>query len=256
MSDSISPLSREMQARQAIASAAAATGVDFSALVETARRESAFNTSARARTSSATGLFQFIDGTWLDMVRRKGAEHGLQRYAAMLQSGDVDAQTRREILDLRFDPEISARMAGELWRENAAYLENRIGRAPTGNELYAAHVLGPDGAARLVSAAATGAASAADLFPRAAAANRGLFYDRAGDALSAKELLQRLALPSGEGAIKVDAAKPEARVNAGGPATTPLSSELLHALISLLTAPSREIDGFAPQSDPWRETET
>ncbi|HCK83734.1 MAG TPA: hypothetical protein DHW63_04230, partial [Hyphomonadaceae bacterium] len=76
MSEPIAPVSQD-GVRAAIARASQATGVDFSLLVETARRESALNPHARAGTSSATGLFQFIESTWLDMVRRHGAEHGL-----------------------------------------------------------------------------------------------------------------------------------------------------------------------------------
>lgn len=178
--------------RAAIRRAADATGVNFSLLVETARRESALNPNAQAGTSSATGLFQFIEGTWLDMVRRHGADHGLGAEAAALQNG-ANAQTRRDILALRNDPEISARMAGELARENATTLQARLGRAPTAGELYAAHVMGPGGAIRLIEAAQQGAPNAVSIFPREAAANRGLFYAN-GQPRSAQGLLDRLQL--------------------------------------------------------------
>ena len=180
--------------RAAIQRAAQATGVDFSLLVETARRESALNPNARAGTSSATGLFQFIDSTWLDMVRRHGGAHGLGQYSAALQGGNVDAATRQDILALRSNPELSARMAGELARENASALQAQLGRAPSAGELYAAHVMGAGGAARLIEAAANGAGNAAALFPREAAANRGLFYVSSGEARSAQGLLDRLAV--------------------------------------------------------------
>lgn len=176
----------------AIRRAADATGVNFSLLVETARRESALNPNAQASTSSASGLFQFIESTWLDMVRRHGAEHGLGAEAIALQNG-ANAQTRRDILALRSDPEISARMAGELARENATTLQARLGRAPTAGELYAAHVMGPGGAIRLIEAAQQGAPNAVSLFPREAAANRGLFYAN-GQPRSAQGLLDRLQL--------------------------------------------------------------
>lgn len=178
--------------RAAIRRGADATGVDFSLLVETARRESALNPNAQAGTSSATGLFQFIDSTWLDMVRRHGADHGLGAEAAALQNG-ASAETRRQILALRSDPEISARMAGELARENATTLQARLGRSPSAGELYAAHVMGPNGAVRLIEAAQQGAPNAVSLFPREAAANRGLFYVN-GQPRSAQALLDRLQL--------------------------------------------------------------
>ena len=85
MSNPIAPAGPDA-VRAAIQRAANATGVDFSLLVETARRESAFNANAKASTSSATGLFQFIDSTWLDMVRRHGARHGLGAEAAALHA--------------------------------------------------------------------------------------------------------------------------------------------------------------------------
>jgi soluble lytic murein transglycosylase-like protein len=192
MSDPIAPVAPDA-VRAAIRRAADATGVNFSLLVETARRESALNPAARAGTSSATGLFQFIESTWLDMVRRHGADHGMAAQAASLRQG-ADAETRREILALRNDPELSARMAGELTRENAATLQAQLGRAPSAGELYAAHVMGAGGALRLIGAAAEGAPSAAALFPREAAANRGLFFTGGGQARSAAGLLERLAL--------------------------------------------------------------
>jgi hypothetical protein len=209
----------------AIARAARATGVDFSLLVETARRESAFNPNARAATSSAAGLFQFIESTWFDMVRRYGAQHGMAGEAAALQQG-ADGETRRAILALRTDPELSARMAGELARENAAALQARLGRAPNAGELYAAHVLGPSGAARLIEAAAQGQENAAALFPREARANRGVFYAD-GAPRSARAVLERLALDA-------DARMPAAP--SGGEAAM-LSPALAHALFALSLLP-------------------
>jgi hypothetical protein len=84
-------------------------------------------------------------------------------------------------------------MAGELTRENAAALTTQLGRAPSAGELYAAHVLGSGGAARLIQAAQQGAANASALFPREASANRGIFY-ASGQACSAQDVLNRLNL--------------------------------------------------------------
>ena len=133
MSDLIAPVGQGA-VRAAIRRVADATSVDFQLLVETARRESALNPRACAR---ATGLFQFIESAWLDMVRRHGPEHGLAAQATALRSG-ADAETRREILALRADPEIAARMAGELARANAQTLEAHLGRQPRAGELYVA----------------------------------------------------------------------------------------------------------------------
>ena len=60
----------------AIRRASASTGVDFDFLMKTAQRESAMNPAARARTSSAAGLFQFIEQTWLATLKQHGGKHG------------------------------------------------------------------------------------------------------------------------------------------------------------------------------------
>ena len=63
---------------QAIRQAASETGTDFDYLWRTAKRESGLNPNARASTSSATGLFQFTNQTWLSMVERYGDKYGLE----------------------------------------------------------------------------------------------------------------------------------------------------------------------------------
>lgn len=249
MSDPTSPLIAPVGqdvVRAAIQRGADATGVNFSLLVETARRESALNPNARAGTSSATGLFQFIERTWLDMVARHGSAHGLAPQAAALRNG-ADAATRRDILALRNDPEIAARMAGELTRENAATLQARLGRAPSAGELYAAHVMGPGGALRLIEAAANGAPSAAAIFPREAAANRGLFF-AGGQVRSAQGLLDRLQLDAD---ASVGARSPAGRLEYGrdGEAMSPMLAQALFAMALLPLLNSREEQ---EQRDPLR----
>lgn len=246
MSDPIAAVAAD-GVRGAIRRAAAATGVDFSLLVETARRESALDPQARASTSSARGLFQFIDSTWLDMVRRHGAEHGLAEQAAALQRG-ADPETRRDILALRSDPELSARMAGELARENGATLAGRLGRAATAGELYAAHVLGADGAARLIEAAGQGVQDAATLFPREAAANRGIFYAN-GAPRSAQQVLARLDVD----ASAAISARGEGRIEYGGDAA-PMSPALAHILFNLALLPllGGDDQDTQQQHDPMR----
>lgn len=229
MSDPIAPLA-ETGVRAAIQRASVATGVDFSLLVETARRESAMNPHAKASTSSATGLFQFIDSTWLDMVRRHGADHGLSRYASALQNGQVDPSLRREILALRTDPEMAARMAGELARENAEALQSRLGRAPSAGELYAAHVMGQGGAARLIEAAQRGETNAAVIFPREAAANRGLFYTSNGAPRSAQGLLDRLDLDAN---AALGARTPDVPRKSGDDTMSPALAQALFAMALL-----------------------
>ncbi len=235
MSDAIAPAGPDA-VRAAIRRAADATGVNFSLLVETARRESALNPTARANTSSATGLFQFIDSTWLDMVRRHGATHGLGAQAAALRQG-ANPETRREILALRNDPEIAARMAGELARENANALQARLGRPPSAGELYAAHVMGAGGAVRLIEAAQRGAPDAAALFPREAAANRVLFYAN-GAPRSAQGLLERLGLDAEAGMS--DPARGRIEYNAGAMSPALAQALFAFALLPLLNNTKQE----------------
>src|ERR1700722_3353728 len=167
----------------AIQRASTATGVDFSFLLGTARRESSFNPGAHAKTSSAAGLFQFVDQTWLGTLKQHGAKYGYARYAQLIQQGSdgrfhVDgAEARRTVMDLRLDAHAASLMAGELASDHASYLRGRMGRDPTSGELYAAHVLGPQGSARLIEAVQRSPNLAAnEMFPEAAAANRPIFY--------------------------------------------------------------------------------
>lgn len=243
MSNPLAPVGQDA-VRAAIQRGAAATGVDFSLLVETARRESALNPSARAGTSSATGLFQFIESTWLEMVRRHGPAHGLAAQSAALRQG-ADAATRRDILALRTDPELSARMAGELARENAAALQAGLGRAPSAGELYAAHVMGPSGALRLIEAARNGAPDAVALFPREAAANRGLFYQN-GAPRSAQGLLERLSLDA-DATMNADRARGASSRAAEGSLSPALAQALFTFALMPLFSPSE-----SERPDPLR----
>ena len=168
--------------RAAIARASAATGVDFNYLLAQAKIESALDPSARARTSSAAGLYQFTAGTWLETLDRHGARHGLgwADDAIDRSSGRtaVHPGMRGHLMALRFDPNASALMAAELARDNAGELRGVLGREPDSTELYLAHFLGAGGARTFLGALQTDPAqSAAALLPQAAGANRPIFYD-------------------------------------------------------------------------------
>ncbi|WP_233245836.1 hypothetical protein [Marinicauda salina] len=200
MSDAISSLAeRSGGAMRTIAAAAQSTGADFDFLVRTAARESNFDAQARASSSSAAGMFQFIEQTWLAMIHRHGAKHGYAAAAGAVRETTAgrfvvdDPEQRAAILDMRFDPRAASVMAGELAADNAAILREQTGREPGAGELYAAHFLGARGAARLINEAAANPDARADrLFPAAAAANRPIFYAD-GRPRSAQELLANLA---------------------------------------------------------------
>ena len=169
----------------AIRQASAVTGTSFNYLLATAQVESGLNPHAGASTSSARGLFQFIDQTWLGTMKQSGAELGYGRYAAAISrtaSGHyqvTDPEMRSEILKLRNDPTANAVMAGAFTRANADTLSKKLGRAPSEGELYIAHFLGAGGAAKLISAANSNPdAKATQYFPVAASANSSIFFDR------------------------------------------------------------------------------
>jgi hypothetical protein len=180
----------------AIKQAAASSGTSFQYLLTTAKMESDFNPTAGASTSSAHGLFQFIDQTWLATFKEAGAQIGYGGYADMIsKSSDgtysvADSTARQTIMKLRDDPAVASAMAGALTQFNSFQLTGMIGRRPSDSELYMAHFMGVGGAAKLIgNAEDNGQASAARLFPNAAAANRSIFYDRAtGRARSVSEV--------------------------------------------------------------------
>ena len=201
----IGPIPSAGGVEAAIRRASNATGVDADFLVRTARRESAMNPSARAPTSSAAGLFQFIEQTWLGTVKAHGAKHGYGQYADLIYRGGdgrwrVEGAARNVVLDLRFDPQAASTMAAELTASNAAYLRGRSGREPGAGDLYAAHFLGPAGAAQLMDAMERRpGSSAASLFPEAAAANRSIFYPD-GRPATVAEVHANLQRSAGDGA--------------------------------------------------------
>jgi hypothetical protein len=180
----------------AIKQAASSSGMSFQYLLTTAKMESDFNPTAGASTSSAHGLFQFIEQTWLGTVKEAGAQFGYGNYADQItKSSDgtysvSDPDARKAIMKLRDDPGVASDMAAALTQSNSFRLTGMIGRRPTDSELYMAHFMGVGGAAKLIGNAEDNPqATAARLFPNAAAANRSIFYDRStGRARSVSEV--------------------------------------------------------------------
>jgi hypothetical protein len=243
----------------AVQRAASTTGVDFGFLMRTAQRESGLSSSAHASTSSAAGLFQFVEQTWLSTLKRHGAAHGYARYAELIdQSPDgrfvvpQGGDARRVIMDLRYDPHASAAMAAELASDHAAYLRGRTGREPTGGELYAAHFLGPQGSAKLIEAAnATPTATAAALFPDAAASNHEVFY-RGGRPVTVSELYSNLSRTGGGGdaaiakAVESDPGEGRFTAYAGAARTERLREQAM--LVNFILTDSHSDDPGMPEA--------
>ena len=197
--------------RTAIANASRSTGMDFDYLLGQAQLESGLNPAARAGTSSATGLYQFIDQSWLGIIKQHGAENGLGWASnAITRAGNrwvvSDPQMKSAILNLRNNPDVSATMAANFASDNQASLESALGRGATGTDLYMAHFLGLSGAKSFLQTMQSNpGASGAALFPAAARANRSIFYDAGGNARSLSDIYQRFAAKLDKGAAKVGA---------------------------------------------------
>ncbi|SDR38244.1 transglycosylase SLT domain-containing protein [Pseudovibrio sp. Tun.PSC04-5.I4] len=179
--------------------ASSKTGTSFGFLLQAAARESSFDPNAKAKTSSASGLFQFIESTWLETLKKNGEELGLEDYSKHIR---VDAsgkyrvdnpQLKKQLLDLRNDPEVSSLVAGALAQNNESGLSSSLGRDPSAGELYLAHFLGVNGSLRLLDAVKEQPQkAAADLFPLQARANKAIFYSKDGQARSALDVHAKL----------------------------------------------------------------
>jgi len=183
-----------------IRQASRATGIDFGTLMAQAKEESGFRVDAKSSNSSASGLFQFINSTWLGLVQRFGSKYGIGALAQQIatdatgQATVADPALRERILALRKDPSLSAALAAEYARANKSEIERALGRPARNADLYLAHFLGAAGAAALLKAVTqNGDVVGAALLPGAAAANRSVFFDDAGRGRSVGEIYRAFA---------------------------------------------------------------
>ncbi|MBR9973843.1 transglycosylase SLT domain-containing protein [Magnetospirillum sulfuroxidans] len=189
--------SRHQRVARHIRDAAEATGVPFDYLLAQANSESRLDPNAASPRSSAMGLYQFTAGTWLEMVKKHGAEHGLGNYADAITKGKdgrwtvADKDMKKEILEMRKDPRVSALMAGEYASDNGKVLQSKLGRKASTHDLYLAHYLGAGGALKVLQEVKDGQQpTAASILPEAAKANPEEFHhdDGDGDAKSVDDL--------------------------------------------------------------------
>ena len=99
--------------------------------------ESGGDSNARNKRSSATGAGQFLDETWLEMIRT-------------YRSDLVGGRSEKEILELRRDPALTRAIMTRLVEQNAAMLKKR-GLPVTPGTLYLTHFAGPAGALAVLS---------------------------------------------------------------------------------------------------------
>ena len=254
----------------ALQRASAATGADFNYLLDTAMRESSLKPSAQASTSSAAGLFQFVDQTWLGMIKNYGAKYGLDSDANAISQGSdgryhvANSADRRAILALRKDPEIASLMEGEMAQATRATLQQSLGRDVCGGELYAAHFLGPDAACKLIKMSDNNpGASAAHAFPAAADANRHVFYHSNGTPKTVREVYDwALRQPNGTATLAASAppASAPATVVDSSIATAPDQTALLSSIASwrpthgFFSSGFGDTDAAGPPSTPFLMT--
>lgn len=130
--------------------------------------------TVKAGTSSATGVMQFTEGTFLDVMK----DGVTPTRIGISIAGKSDA----EILELRKDPQIAIMAGAALAEKNKRQLSAALGRPVDDAEMYMAHFLGVGGASVLILAAQNDpTASAAGLLPEAARANYNVFYHEKGD---------------------------------------------------------------------------
>lgn len=146
-------------------------GVDKGFMFAMAHQESKFDPNIKAKTSSATGLYQFLKGTWKEMVGKYGDKYGI---------GMEDVK----------DPRANSIMGALYAKENGEALQHTFGIVPSPADLYAAHFLGIAGAKRFLGGAVKDNSQpginlvSADV----AKANKSIFYNKNGTPKTAKEV--------------------------------------------------------------------
>lgn len=171
------------QIRRGAAPAAAGDGIDYG------RGTSIVGPDGKP-TSSATGILQFTDKTFLETMRAPGV-------AARI-GVDISGMSDDQIKELRKDPYVSTLAGAALAETNKKTLQQTLGRSVSDPELYMAHFLGSGGAISLISGMQNQPEqSAAQLLPEAAKANRNIFYDKNGRQRTVREVYSQIATQFG-----------------------------------------------------------
>jgi hypothetical protein len=154
--------------KDTILAAAKMVGVDEKMMATFAAIESGFDYTIKAATSSASGLYQFVNDTWRSMLKKYGSKYG------------IDPSTSQT------DPRANALMGAEYMKESVETLKGALKRPITDTDVYLAHFLGPGGAKKFLTADPN--AVAANILPDAARANVNVFYEKDGRPRSVAEM--------------------------------------------------------------------
>lgn len=131
--------------------------------------ESNNNPLAKAKTSSAAGLYQFTEGTWNGLTKQLGLNYTLED---------------------RFDPKKARQVVEAFTTQNERYLKNKLGRDPNEAELYLAHFSGMGGANKMLSTLQSDPnTSVKDVFSeKQIKANKSVFLNKDGSAKKVKDI--------------------------------------------------------------------
>lgn len=201
--------------------------------------ESGGNPEAMARTSSASGMFQFTKGTWEQMTKEMGVNYSLSD---------------------RFDPKKAEEVAAYFTSKQKGQLEKGIGREANATDLYMSHFLGAGGATKFLNAMGKDPSqSAAALDPKAAAANKNIYYDKQGKERTVQEVYDLMANKVGRASALVDqgkipevvaaigSGKGEALAGMPGPVAAARATEKPSGTVTPMTAASAAATMPVPQ---------
>lgn len=220
--------------KDTINAAAKMVGMDEKLMAVIAAIESGFNTTAKAGTSSATGLFQFIKSTWDYMVKNYGPKYG------------IGPNTPPS------DPRANALMGGEFLKMNMTKIAPVLGRAPTYTDLYLAHFLGDGGAKKFIQAMNQNPGQgAADIFPKESQANKTIFFEPSGRPRSLQDVYSHFTsmINQKAKAFKIDVASAPAAANDSsvkGPALVATTTTATPANATQTNKPAQPVTPAAP----------
>ncbi|MCK5374723.1 MAG: hypothetical protein KAJ40_05520 [Alphaproteobacteria bacterium] len=185
------------------------TGVSFELLVIKAMIESNLGENIVAQNSTARGLFQYIESTWLSLIKSYGGKIGYASYADALKYDLIAKRyvivsernnfSRHDILNLRYDTRITTLIkAYQILDEQAAIEKCTKGQVPTITDHYIVHMMGLPLAElffKLKNSNSTiiPARLKNGMFNNAIAQNPSFFFDKRGNALNAPQIYNRFA---------------------------------------------------------------
>ena len=178
------------------------TGVDFKLLVVTAMIESDLGRMTISSSSSARGIYQFIEPTWLVLMKRYGERIGYKAYADMIEINKKTRQPqvthggiimRQKILDLRYNKRIASLVKAYQIKDEERVLKSfKNGQNINITDHYIAHMLGLSLARTFYQLKQSESAVILSnlknrKFHEAISLNRSFFYNANGSGLNASD---------------------------------------------------------------------